>query len=149
MADLIDRQAAMKIAARYGLHNGTTLGLHSGVAELIEDRIERLPKIEAEPVRHGKWLLKIERKGFNQFVCQRTATARCSECGYDLGRVWFYLHPYLPIPNENNEESKAIVEALERRYIEKAKQEVTQEKKVTNYCPNCGAKMKIEVENDE
>lgn len=56
MADLIDRQAAIKIAEGYGLTNGSALGRHSGVADLIAEALGYLPTIEAAPVVHGRWI---------------------------------------------------------------------------------------------
>ncbi len=52
---LIDADKALKIAESYGTTHGTSLGRHSGIADTIHDEIAKLPTIEAESVRHGKW----------------------------------------------------------------------------------------------
>jgi len=46
MTDLISRQAAIKIAERYGLSNGSALGPHSGTADLIAEALSHLPTTE-------------------------------------------------------------------------------------------------------
>lgn len=70
---------------------------------LIDEMIKRTqdaPAVDAEPVRHGKWIFKI----------YSYSTPKCSCCGWKM--------PY-------SEDS-----TLDAR----------------NYCPNCGAKMDVEVE---
>ena len=56
MDDYISREAAIKIAQRYGLANGSVLGRHSGLADCIAIEIEGLPAADVEPVRHGRWM---------------------------------------------------------------------------------------------
>lgn len=53
----IDADEVLKIVERYGTTSGTSLGRHSGIADIIYYQIEKLPTIEAEPERHGKWRL--------------------------------------------------------------------------------------------
>ena len=55
MADYISREAAVKIAEKYGLGNGSVLGRHTGLADCIAIEIEGLPAADVEPVRHGRW----------------------------------------------------------------------------------------------
>lgn len=55
MSDYISREAAVKIAQKYGLTNGSALGRHSGLADCIAIEIEGLPAADVEPVRHGRW----------------------------------------------------------------------------------------------
>lgn len=55
MSDYISRKAAVKIAKKYGLANGSALGRHSGLADCIAIEIEGLPAADVEPVRHGQW----------------------------------------------------------------------------------------------
>lgn len=95
MADYISREAAVKIAQKYGLVNGSALGRHTGLADCIAIKIEGLPAADVEPVRRGRWGKK--QGGFWEF-------ANCSVCGQKT--------PTVGIP--------------------------------PNYCPNCGAKMKLE-----
>ena len=54
---LIEKTAVDAVCEKYenhGLSNGTTLGYHSGIVEIIISELESLPTIEAEPVRHGR-----------------------------------------------------------------------------------------------
>ena len=60
MSDYISREAAAKIAQKYGLANGSALGRHTGLADCIAIEIEGLPAADAEPVRHGEWLRIID-----------------------------------------------------------------------------------------
>lgn len=55
MSDYISRKAAVEIAQRYGLTNGSVLGRHSGLADCIAIEIEGLPAADVEPVRRGRW----------------------------------------------------------------------------------------------
>lgn len=59
MSDYISREAAVKIAQKYGLANGSVLGRHSGLADCIAIEIEGLPSADVEPVR--RWIPCSER----------------------------------------------------------------------------------------
>jgi hypothetical protein len=50
MDDLISRKSAIKIAEKYGLSKGTTIGKHSGIAEIISDKLSELPSVPAVPL---------------------------------------------------------------------------------------------------
>lgn len=55
--DLISRKAAIKIAEKYSLSKGTTIGKHSGVAEIIADKVAELPSVPAVPLdKLCEWL---------------------------------------------------------------------------------------------
>ena len=54
MSDYISRKAAVKIATKYGLANGSALGRHTGLADCIAIEIEGLPAADVEPVR--RWI---------------------------------------------------------------------------------------------
>ena len=71
MSDYISREAAVKIAQKYGLANGSALGRHTGLADCIAIEIEGLPAADVEPVRHGR---KIEDGDIGVFYL-------CSLCG--------------------------------------------------------------------
>lgn len=43
MPEFVERQAAVKIAEKYGLTDGSVLGQHSGLADCIASEIESLP----------------------------------------------------------------------------------------------------------
>lgn len=55
MSDYISREAAVKIAQKYGLVNGSALGRHTGLADCIAIEIEGVPAADVEPVRRGRW----------------------------------------------------------------------------------------------
>lgn len=55
MAEYIDREAAVKIAEKFGLSNGTVLGRHTGIADYIASEIAELPPADVVPVRHGQF----------------------------------------------------------------------------------------------
>lgn len=74
MSDYISRKAAVKIAQKYGLANGSALGRHTGLADCIAIEIEGLPAADAEPVRHGEWLRTDD--DWSSLV-----TIQCSACG--------------------------------------------------------------------
>lgn len=71
MSDYISREAAVKIAQKYGLANGSALGRHTGLADCIAIEIEGLPAADLEPVVHGR---KIEDGDIGGFWL-------CSLCG--------------------------------------------------------------------
>lgn len=48
--EYIDREAAEKVAAKYGCTNGATVGIHSGIADCIAFEIAKLPAAEVVPV---------------------------------------------------------------------------------------------------
>lgn len=55
MSDYISREAAVKIAQKYGLANGSALGRHSGLADCIAIEIEGLPAADVAEVRYAQW----------------------------------------------------------------------------------------------
>ena len=78
MSEYIDREAAIEIAEKYGLTNGSVLGRHSGVGECISSEIAALPAADVAPVVHGRWE-QTEAPFMNE--CED-----CSVCGYRT--VW-------------------------------------------------------------
>ena len=46
----------------------------------IEYVIDNVPTVDAEPVRHGRWIYK--EKVYNNAPYDSTARYECSECGY-------------------------------------------------------------------
>ncbi len=72
---LIDKEKALKIAEDYGTMHGTTIGRHSGIADIIHYELAGLPTIEAEPVKHGKWEFIVTHNG-----CTDDYDCKCSEC---------------------------------------------------------------------
>lgn len=84
MSDYISRKAAVKIAQKYGLANGSALGRHTGLADCIAIEIEGLPAADVEPVRHGRWI----DNGIPESVL-----SGCSICGYSCGAYTFNYCP--------------------------------------------------------
>ena len=86
MADYIDRDAAKKVAERYGCTYGAALGRHSGLADCIAREIEALPAADVSPVRHGRWIL-IETDEEQFFFCSECENKEywesdfCPSCG--------------------------------------------------------------------
>ena len=74
MTDYIRRDDAVKIAERYGLANGSTLGRHTGLADCIASEILGLPAADVAPVVHGRWI-----DGAEDFTCGNH-NAECSIC---------------------------------------------------------------------
>lgn len=50
MSKYIDREAAVRIAEKYGLANGSVLGRHTGLADCIASEIAALPAADVAPV---------------------------------------------------------------------------------------------------
>lgn len=75
MADYISREAAIEIAAKYGLTDGTVLGHHSGIADCIASEISHIPAADVAEVRH------VRRKvwGIDEYYGE---WLRCDNCGY-------------------------------------------------------------------
>ena len=58
MHEYIEREAAVKIAEKYGLANGSALGRHTGLADCIASEIADIPAADVAPVVHGRWVEK-------------------------------------------------------------------------------------------
>ena len=54
MAEYIEREAAVKVAEKYGLANGSALGRHTGLADCIASEIADIPTADVAPVIHCK-----------------------------------------------------------------------------------------------
>ena len=50
MAEYIEREAAVKVAEKYGLANGSALGRHTGLADCIASEIADIPAADVAPV---------------------------------------------------------------------------------------------------
>lgn len=50
MTEYIERDAAVKIAEKYGTCNGGALGRHSGIADIIASEIDELPAANVVPI---------------------------------------------------------------------------------------------------
>lgn len=79
MAEYIEREAAEKVASKYGCGNGSTLGRHSGIADCIADEISKIPAADVAPVRHAHWKRYHEADiGWDEWG------VRCSNCGLEI-----------------------------------------------------------------
>lgn len=109
MSDLISRAALLEFA-------------HNHINGYVDcNDIARFPSVDAEPVRHGRWILKAHDKRANYLW---TVTAHCSECCDEEKEIWSGYFPNVP-------------DWLARDVaLQNAKQV-----KMSNYCPNCGARM--------
>ena len=88
--------------------------------------IRRMPAVDAEPVKHGRWVLTPHKESCNY---RWNVTAHCSECKYDAGEIWAGFFPGVP-----DGIAKIVAE------------DCGKSAKPSNYCPHCGAKMDLEGE---
>lgn len=83
--------------------------------------LQMAPVVDAEPVRHGRWMLKAH----DEIVNYRwNVTAQCSECCDEKNEIWAGFFPGVP---DWLAEETALSDA--------------KKVKLSYYCPNCGAKM--------
>ena len=94
MSQLIDADALVEKAYWHSEHPSVDDLFAEGVDAVDVSDIDNAPTIEAEPVRHGRW---VNTHSDSEFV-------QCCLCKYPVYAAW----------------------------------------NVTNYCPNCGAKMDLE-----
>lgn len=62
MAEYIKREAAVKVAEKYGLANGSALGRHTGLADCIASEIANVPAADAQGIKE-RIAMDIERYG--------------------------------------------------------------------------------------
>ena len=77
--------------------------------------------IEISRVRHGRWLLEANKDKVN---CRWNVTAECSNCCDEKKEIWAGFFPNVP---DWLARDTALIDA--------------KSVKLSNYCPNCGAKM--------
>ena len=100
--------------------------------EEMADALRAIPAEDVTPVRHGQWVLEVEKGSCSDFHVK----AHCSECGHEwfskngVGNYSSVFSAFVSGPDED-----AISFVLN----------VAKEMKVDSYCPNCGAKMDEEV----
>ena len=85
------------------------------------DYIDSEPAADVAPVRHGRWLLQANNERTNY---RWNVTAECSECCDEEKEIWGGFFPNVP-------------DWLARDVALESAKSV----KLSNYCPNCGAKM--------
>ena len=76
---------------------------------------------DVAPMRHGWWILEAHDERVNY---RWNVTAECSECCDEQKEIWAGFFPNVPPPIARD---AALISA--------------ESVKLSNYCPNCGAKM--------
>ena len=85
MAEYIEREAAVKVAEKYGLANGSALGRHTGLADCITSEIADIPTADVVPVVHGRWGEKEKYTFGIMYDC-----SLCENRILDNGHPWNY-----------------------------------------------------------
>ena len=85
MHEYIEREAAVKIAEKYGLANGSALGRHTGLADCIASEIADIPAADVAPVVHGRWVEKEKYTFGIMYDC-----SLCENRILDNGHPWNY-----------------------------------------------------------
>ena len=128
MTEYIERDAA--IAALIEFRDDQTVDKYGTVRHCLvaRDAIERsikllesLPAADVEPVVHGRWILEAHDERANY---RWNVTAECSECCDEQKEIWAGFFPNVP-PTIARDVALVSAESV----------------KLSNYCPNCGAKM--------
>ena len=83
--------------------------------------LEHIPDSDVAPVVHGRWILEAHDERVNY---RWNVTAECSECCDEQKEIWAGFFPNVPPPIARD---AALVSA--------------ESVKLSNYCPNCGARM--------
>ena len=87
----------------------------------ILDYIDSEPAADVSPVVHGRWILEAHDERVNY---RWNVTAECSECCDEQKEIWAGFFPNVP-PSIARDAALVSAESV----------------KLSNYCPNCGAKM--------
>ena len=115
MAEYIEREAAI----RFLLNDSPEQVNYS--REDAADCIRYMNTADVVPVRHGRWLLEANKDKVN---CRWNVTAECSNCCDEKKEIWAGFFPNVP---DWLARDTALIDA--------------KSVKLSNYCPNCGAKM--------
>ena len=120
------------------------LGYNAGIERALFS-IQHARAVEAEPVRHGRWVLETNSgyrdSYFEDYILVVSITAKCSECGENHGRTGHvYGDDFM-----GEEDGKRPVENVEEK-IEQTRYKYLDwlrsgRCKLMNYCPICGCKM--------
>ena len=130
MAEYIEREAlidAVESIDWYSVYKGkltagapnTENALYK--ANSIYAAIDNAPAVDVAQVRHGRWILEAHDERVNY---RWNVTAECSECCDEQKEIWAGFFPNVP---DWLARDTALIDA--------------KSVKLSNYCPNCGAKM--------
>ena len=124
MAEYIEREAISEEIRKYYYKNPPNFSYGEGFDRGL-DRAQRAildaPDADVVPVRHGRWLLEANKDKVN---CRWNVTAECSNCCDEKKEIWAGFFPNVP---DWLARDTALIDA--------------KSVKLSNYCPNCGAKM--------
>ena len=115
MAEYINREAAIRAL----LNDAPAQVSYS--REDAADCIRYMDAADVTPVLHGRWILEAHDERVNY---RWNVTAECSECCDEQKEIWAGFFPNVPPPIARD---VALISA--------------ESVKLSNYCPNCGAKM--------
>ena len=120
MAEYIEREAILReIERRESLMVGDKLVSVDAMKSFIKNR----QAADVAPVVHGRWVLEAHDERVNY---RWNVTAECSECCDEKKEIWAGFFPNVP-------------DWLARDVALESAKSV----KLSNYCPNCGAKMEV------
>ena len=120
MAEYIEREALLReIERREALMVGDKLVSVDAMKSFIKNR----QAADVAPVVHGRWVLEAHDERVNY---RWNVTAECSECCDEKKEIWAGFFPNVP-------------DWLARDVALESAKSV----KLSNYCPNCGAKMEV------
>ena len=124
MAEYIEREALSEEIRKYYYKNPPNFSYGEGFDRGL-DRAQRAildaPAADVAEVRHGRWLLEANKDKVN---CRWNVTAECSNCCDEKKEIWAGFFPNVP---DWLARDTALIDA--------------KSVKLSNYCPNCGAKM--------
>ena len=124
MDEYIKREVISEEIRKYYYKNPPNFSYGEGFDRGL-DRAQRAildaPSADVAPVRHGRWLLEANKDKVN---CRWNVTAECSNCCDEKKEIWAGFFPNVP---DWLARDTALIDA--------------KSVKLSNYCPNCGAKM--------
>ena len=124
MAEYIEREAISEEIRKFYYKNPPNFSYGEGFDRGL-DRAQRAildaPAADVAPVVHGKWLLEANKDKVN---CRWNVTSECSNCCDEKKEIWAGFFPNVP---DWLARDTALIDA--------------KSVKLSNYCPNCGAKM--------
>lgn len=88
--EYIDRATAITMVGRYGLTNGSAIGRHGGIADIIVEALAAIPAADVAPVQRGSWV-DADISGVQHY--------RCTACGEYIEATWMANFDYHFCPN--------------------------------------------------